>query len=55
MPFAPFTWLISIILTSFASFFTARYMNTRLGGVNGDVLGAVAVFGELLTLVVYAL
>lgn len=55
MPFAPFTWLISIILASFASFFTARYMNTRLGGVNGDVLGAVAVFGELLTLVVYAL
>ncbi|MDO5562104.1 MAG: adenosylcobinamide-GDP ribazoletransferase [Synergistaceae bacterium] len=55
MPFAPFTWFVSITLVSLAAFFAARYMNARLGGVNGDVLGAVAVLGELITLAVYAL
>ena len=30
-------------------------MNNKLGGVNGDVLGAVAVAGELISLAVFAL
>ena len=32
----------------------ASYMNKKMGGTNGDVLGAVEIFGELATLLVFA-
>ncbi len=55
MPIAPFSWIISMFLVSVSSYFLSAHMNKKLGGVNGDVLGAVAVLGELLSLVVFAL
>ena len=55
LPFAPFEWLLSLILVSLFALCTAQRMNNKLGGVNGDVLGAVAVAGELISLAVFAL
>lgn len=55
MPFAPISWLLSMIFASAAAYFISTRMNEKLGGVNGDVLGAVAVAGELISLAVFAL
>lgn len=54
-PFAPACWLFSALLSSLVGFLAAKKMNALLGGVNGDVLGAVAVAGEILSLAVFAL
>ncbi len=55
MPFAPAEWFFSILLASLTGYLFARWMNKKLGGVNGDVLGAAAVAAELLSLVVFSL
>lgn len=55
LPFAPMEWILSVLLVFTASYGAASQMNKRLGGVNGDVLGAAAVAGELITLMVFAL
>lgn len=53
-PAAPFECSLSLLLGSLLAFIAARCMNSRLGGVNGDVLGAVAVACELISLGVFA-
>ncbi|MDR1515091.1 MAG: adenosylcobinamide-GDP ribazoletransferase [Synergistaceae bacterium] len=53
-PIAPLVWIIGIPLVSLASFGLALWANKNLGGTNGDVLGASAVLGELLVLIVFA-
>ena len=55
LPFAPMEWILSVVLVFVTSYGAASHMNGRLGGVNGDVLGACAVAGELITLMVFAL
>ncbi|MEG1642281.1 MAG: adenosylcobinamide-GDP ribazoletransferase [Synergistaceae bacterium] len=55
MPFAPFRWLISIIISTLVARKIAKYMNNRLGGVNGDVLGATEVLCEIITLAVFSI
>ncbi|MDR3165009.1 MAG: adenosylcobinamide-GDP ribazoletransferase [Synergistaceae bacterium] len=54
-PLAPFAWTIGIILSSAAGTALAVWANEKLGGVNGDVIGASSVLGELLTLAVCSL
>ena len=54
-PLAPVSWLFSVLLSSLVGFLAAKRMNTLLGGVNGDVLGACAVAGEICSLAVFAL
>jgi adenosylcobinamide-GDP ribazoletransferase len=51
---APAAWIAGIALASLASFGLAAWTDKNLGGVNGDVLGASAVQGELIALAVYA-
>lgn len=55
LPFAPFQWLISVILAFVTGYFAAWRMNKKLGGVNGDVLGASAVAAELFSMMVFSL
>ena len=55
MPFAPLEWILSIFFVSLVSYLLASHMNKRLGGVNGDILGASAVAGEIVSLAVFAL
>ena len=55
LPFAPIEWIFSIILVALFAVCAARRMNVKLGGVSGDVLGAVSVAGELISLAVFAL
>ena len=51
-PLAPFAWTVGMILSAAAAAALALWANERLGGVNGDVLGAASVLGELLVLAV---
>lgn len=55
MPVAPIGWVFSVLFASLAGSGAAFWMNERLGGVSGDVLGSVAVTAELLSLMVFAL
>lgn len=55
LPPAPFSWLCSAALAAAAGTLAAVRMNSRLGGTNGDVLGACEVAAELLTLGVFSL
>jgi adenosylcobinamide-GDP ribazoletransferase len=52
LPLAPFAWIAGMILSSAAGAALAVWANERLGGVNGDVIGASCVLGELLVLIV---
>lgn len=54
-PLAPFRWLCSIVCAAAVGTFAAATMNSRLGGVNGDVLGASEVAAELFVLGVFSL
>jgi adenosylcobinamide-GDP ribazoletransferase len=54
-PLAPVAWLVGMILSSAAGAALAVWANEKLGGVNGDVIGASCVMGELLTLAVCSL
>lgn len=54
-PFSPICWIFSVLFSSLVGFLAARRMNILLGGTNGDVLGACAVAGELVSLAVFAL
>ena len=53
--FAPVRWLIAAPLVLILGAAMALWMNKRLGGTNGDVLGAAAVAGEILALAVFSL
>lgn len=53
MPFAPFRWIISSVAALLIGFGMAGWMNSKLGGVNGDVLGASAVAAEIFSLAVF--
>lgn len=50
---APKNWFLSVIIAILTGYGIARWMNSRLGGVNGDVLGAVAVAAEISILAVF--
>ncbi len=54
MPFAPLRWIISSLAALLIGFGMAGWMNSKLGGVNGDVLGASAVAAEIFSLAVFA-
>ena len=54
-PLAPSAWAVGMILSSAAGAALAVWANKRLGGVNGDVIGAASVLGELLVLAVCSL
>ena len=54
MPFAPLRWIISAVAALLIGFGMAGRMNSKLGGVNGDVLGASAVAAEIFSLAVFA-
>lgn len=47
-------WPFSVIIAILTGYGIAREMNSRLGGVSGDVLGAASVTAEILILAVYA-
>ncbi len=53
-PVAPIKWLFCAVIAFMTGFGMATWMNTRLGGVNGDVLGAAAVAAEIFSLAVFA-
>lgn len=53
MPLAPINWLIAMVITFFVAKSVAKFMNNKLGGVNGDVLGSVQVLCEIITLAVF--
>lgn len=53
MPFAPLRWLMALLFIYGAARLTAKRMTVRLGGVNGDVLGATEVLCEIITLAVF--
>ena len=55
MPFAPIRWIFSAFIAAGIGFASARWMNSRLGGVNGDVLGASIVAAEIAALMVFAI
>lgn len=55
MPFAPVRWIISAAAALMIGFGMAGWMNSKLGGVNGDVLGATAVAAEIFSLAVFAI
>lgn len=55
IPFAPFRWIISAVAALLIGFGMAGWMNSKLGGVNGDVLGASAVAAEIVSLAVFAI
>lgn len=46
----PLGWFCALFLILLSSVLLSQWANKKLGGVNGDVLGATAVAGELLTL-----
>jgi adenosylcobinamide-GDP ribazoletransferase len=54
-PLAPFGWVIGSILSALAGLAISAWTNENLGGVNGDVLGASAVMGEILVLIACAI
>jgi adenosylcobinamide-GDP ribazoletransferase len=53
--FAPARWIAATPLVIITGALLALWMNKRLGGTNGDVLGAAAVAGEILALAVFSL
>ena len=55
LPFAPLRLPICAAVAGLAGFAAAKYMNKRLGGVNGDVMGAVAVASEIISMAVWAI
>ncbi len=55
MPFGPIKWFFSASAALLTGFGAAAWMNSRLGGVNGDVLGASAVAAEIVSLAVFSL
>lgn len=52
---APKIWFFSVIIAISTGYGLARWLNSRLGGVNGDVLGAAAVAAEILVLAVFTI
>lgn len=52
---SPLRLLFCAALSALTGFSLALFMNRRLGGVNGDVLGAAAVAAEIASLAVWAL
>ena len=52
IPFDPVVWLCGMLLAAAGGYALATATSRVLGGVNGDVLGAAAVLGELLVLAV---
>ena len=54
MPIAPVRWSFSAAAAIMIGFGMAGWMNSRLGGVNGDVLGAAAVAAEIVSLAVFS-
>lgn len=50
LPLDPTVWFSGTALAALGGFAAARLAGRTLGGVNGDVLGASAVLGELLVL-----
>lgn len=54
MPIAPVRWSFSAAAAIMIGFGMAGWMNSRLGGVNGDVLGAAAVAAEIASLAVFS-
>jgi adenosylcobinamide-GDP ribazoletransferase len=52
LPLAPLAWTAGMIFSSAAGAVLAIWANKRLGGVNGDIIGASSVLGELLVLAV---
>ena len=55
LPFAPLRLPVCLAAAGLAGFAAAKYMNKRLGGTNGDVLGAVAVATEIISMAVWAI
>lgn len=55
LPLAPIKCFFSAIIAVLIGYGLACKMNSLLGGVNGDVLGASAVAAEIFSLVVFAL
>ena len=55
MPFSPVRWIFSAFIAAGIGFASAGWMNSRLGGVNGDVLGASIVAAEIAALMVFAI
>lgn len=55
LPFAPLRLPVCIAAAALSGFAAAKYMNKRLGGTNGDVLGAVAVATEIISMAVWAI
>lgn len=53
IPFAPLACILGIALSAAAGMLLALWGNKTLGGVNGDILGAAAAAGELLTLLAF--
>lgn len=53
IPAAPVRWFFSAAFAVLIGSLGARYMNGKLGGVNGDVLGACAVAAELAAFAVF--
>ncbi|MDL2264235.1 adenosylcobinamide-GDP ribazoletransferase [Synergistaceae bacterium OttesenSCG-928-I11] len=54
LPLAPEVWVFGVALSALGGYGVAKLAARTLGGVNGDVLGASAVLGELLVLAVAA-
>lgn len=55
LPFAPVRLPICAAAAGLVGFAAAGYMNKRLGGVNGDVMGAVAVASEIISMAVWTI
>ncbi|MDO5114913.1 MAG: adenosylcobinamide-GDP ribazoletransferase [Synergistaceae bacterium] len=55
LPVSIFHFSLCVALSALTAFFIARMMNAKLGGVNGDVMGAAAVAAELISLAVWAI
>lgn len=51
----PKIWFFSVIIAISTGYGLARWLNSRLGGVNGDVLGAAAVAAEISVLAVFTI
>lgn len=54
LPVSIFHFAVCIAVSAAIGFGLALHMNRRLGGVNGDVMGAAAVAAELASLAVWA-
>ena len=55
LPFAPVRLPVCAAAAGLTGFAAAKYMNERLGGTNGDVMGAVAVASEIISMAVWAI